>query len=291
MEHRDGKSVEINLQKVSGLPISFGEKKMTLEFHGDFPFIQESKRTLEELKPYLKNPDVKNCLPALPTGQAGGRQGPNPVYHVWRNVHLASDNEKITSHNLRYDLTLLPPGIICPVRSKTPTASDDLSTSNGVDCEFVKTAGHYHKKPYPEVYEVLVGRAYFLIQSKSAAYLTEAGPGEKFVIPPSFGHNTINVFNEPLLIANFVSEKAEYNYEPYKNNHGAMYYFVSGGELVNIEKNPNYNSVPEIQKIRAREYPEFGLVKSQPLYSLINNIEKLRFLNYPEEFRGEWRNW
>ena len=257
MEYRNGKNMAIDLQKISGLPISFDEKKIDLEFQGNFPFIKKSERTLDELRPYLKNPDVKNCLPA-------GRQGLGPVYRVWRNAHLATDNEKINSHNLRYDLTLVPPGII--------------------GNEFVKTAGHYHKKPYPEIYEVLLGRAYFLIQSESIVYLAEAGPGEKFIIPPSFGHNTINVFNEPLLMANFVSEKAEYDYKPYENNHGAMYYFVPGGELVNIEKNPNYKLIPEIKKIRPKEYPEFSLTKNRPLYSLINNIEKLRFLNYPEEF-------
>ncbi len=238
----------IDLQKISGLPISFDEKKMDLEFHGDFPAIKKSERSLEELKPYLKNFNIKN--------------GPSPIYRVWRYVHLAS--------NLRYDLTLVPSGIIGD--------------------EFVKTAGHYHK-PYPEVYEVLLGRAYFLIQSESEVYLAEADPGEKFIIPPGFGHNTINVWNEPLLMANFISEKAEYDYEPYKNNHGAMYYFLKNDNLIDIVKNPNYDSVPEIQKIRTQEYPEFGLVKNQPIYSLVNDLEKLRFLNYPEAFEGEWRNW
>ncbi|OGD25622.1 hypothetical protein A2819_02640 [Candidatus Azambacteria bacterium RIFCSPHIGHO2_01_FULL_40_24] len=240
----------IDLQKISGLPIFFDKKRIDLNFNGDFPYIKKSERTLEELKLYLKNSDVKNWS--------------NPIYRVWRNAHLASDNEKITSHNLRYDLTLLPSGIIGD--------------------EFVKTAGHYHKNPYPEIYEVLLGRAYFLIQSESIVYLAEAGPGEKFIIPPSFGHNTINVFNEPLLMTNLVSEKAEYDYEPYKNNHGAMYYFLKNNDLIDIVKNPNYESVPEIKKIRVREYPEFGLVKNRPLYSLVNNLEKLKFLNYSEEF-------
>jgi len=236
--------MEIDLQKISGLPIYFNEEKMDLEFYGDFPVIKKSKRTLDELRPYLKNPDVKNWS--------------NPVYRVWRYVHLGSD--------LRYDLTLIPAGTI--------------------DGEFVKTAGHYHKD-YPEVYEVLIGRAYFLIQSDSAVYLVEAGPQEKVIIPMGFGHNTINVFNEPLLLANWVSKKAIYDYEPYKNNHGAMYYFLKNNDLVDIVKNPNYYFVPEIKKIRTKEYPEFGILKNQPLYSLVNNLEKLRFLNYPEEFKLE----
>lgn len=257
----------IDLQKISGLSILFDERKLDLIFQDDFPSVKKSERSLEELRPYLQNPRAK--------------QGPNPVYHVrsvasnvvytvWRYVHLKKDEEKIKKANLRYDITLIPPGTI-----------------NG---EFAKTAGHYHLH-YPEVYEVLMGQPYFLTQSKSAVFLAEVGPGEKFLIPPGFGHNTINVFDKPLLMANWVSEKAEYDYKPYKNNHGAMYYLLDDNNLIDIIKNPNYNSVPEIKKIGTREYPEFGILKSKPLYNLVNSLEKLRFLNYPEEFAGEWRNW
>ncbi len=239
----------IDLQKISGLPIFLDEKKMTLEFKSDFQVLKKSERSLEELRPYLKNPNADN--------------GPDPVYRVWRYAHLKKDDEKIKTANLRYDLTLISPGTM--------------------DGEFTKTAGHYHK-PYPEIYEVLSGRAYFLIQSESAVYLAEAGPGEKFIIPPDFGHNTINVFGGPLLMANWISEKAVYNYEPYKNNHGASYYFLADGNTIDIIKNPNYESVAELKKIRPKEYPQFGLFKNQPLYTLVNNLDKLRVLNYPEEF-------
>ena len=253
----------LDLQKISGLPISLDLKSLKLEFQGDFPFIKKSERSLDELRPYLKNPEVKN--------------GPDPVYYVWRYAHLKKDNEKIKTHNLRYDLTLLPPGKI--------------------GGEFIKTAGHYHKS-FPEVFEVLLGRAYFLIQSFDnnpenikSVFLIEAGPGEKLLIPIGYGHNMISVFNEPLLTANWVSNKAEYDYESYKNNRGASYYFLDNGNLIDIVKNPNYDSVPEIKKIRIKEHLEFGLIKDRPLYGLVNNLDKLRFLNYPEEFKGEWRNW
>jgi glucose-6-phosphate isomerase len=251
----------LDLQKISGLPISFDLKSLKLEFQGDFPSIKKSERSLGELRPYLKNPEAKN--------------GPDPVYYIWHYVHLKKDDEKIKAANLRYDLTLISPGTI--------------------DGEFTKTAGHCHLL-YPEILEVLTGRAYFLIQSFKdekdfknikSVYLIEASPGEKFVVPPGFGHNIINVFNEPLLTANLVSEKATHDYGPYKNNHGASYYFLDNGNLIDIVKNPNYDSVPEIKKIRVKERPEFGLTKDRPLYGLVNNLDKLRFLNYPEEFKKE----
>ena len=257
----------IDLQKISGLPILFDEQKLDLVFDGDFPFMKKSERSLEELKPYLKNPGVD--------------KGPNPVYYVWRHVYLKKDSEKIKAANLRYDITLIPPRII--------------------DNEFPKTAGHFHLNklgtdlPYPEVYEVLFGRAYFLIQSPDknvknikAVRLIEAGPGEKdFVSPQIPGHTTINAFNEPLIMANWISDQTVYDYDSYKNNHGASYYLLDNNGSVDIVENSNYNSIPEIEKIKAREYPELGLTKNRPLYSLVDNLEKLRFLNYPEEFKLE----
>ncbi|MCX6813983.1 MAG: hypothetical protein NT078_02125, partial [Candidatus Azambacteria bacterium] len=134
--------------------------------------------------------------------------------------------------------------------------------------------------PHPEIYEVLMGRAYFLIQSPSkdtknikAVRLIETGPGEKVLVPPDFsGHTTINVFSEPLIMANWISDDAIYDYESYKNNHGASYYFLENGNLIDIVKNPNYDSVPEIKKIQPKERPEFDLTKNRPLYSLVNFI-------------------
>lgn len=246
----------IDLHKISGLPLFLDKERMELEFRGDFPFIKKSERTLKELQPYLKNPEnVGN--------RASNNSNNSIVYYGWRYVHLKKDDKKIKDANLRYDITLIPPGKI--------------------DGEFVKTTGHCHL-PYPEIYEVLVGRAYFLIQSFKdgedfknikSVYLIEAGPGEKFVVPPGFGHNIINVFKEPLLTANLVSEKSGHDYTPYKNNHGACYYFLDNGNLIDIIKNPNYDSVPEIKKIQPEK-------KSAPLYNFINNSKKIKFLNYPE---------
>lgn len=261
----------IDLQKISGLPIWFDEKNSDLEFRRDFGDIKKSERSLEELRPYLKNPDANDAL----------NRASNIIYYVWRYVHLKKDVLKLKEVNLRYDLTLIPPGKI--------------------DSEFSKTAGHFHKNkvntdlPHPEIYEVLTGRAYFLIQSPEKdtknikeVRLIEAGPGEKVLVPPQFpGHTTINAFNEPLIMANWISDQAVYDYDSYKNNHGASYYLLDNNSLIDIVKNPNYSSIPEIQKINAESinWPtEFSLIKDQPIYNLVNNLEKLRFLNYPEEF-------
>ncbi len=216
--------MEINLQKISGLPISLDTEKMELKFDGDFAPMKKTEKSLDELKPFLKNPN---------------NSGPDPVYYVWRGVYLKNEEEKIKNSGLRLDLTLMPPGKIGD--------------------EFVKTAGHYHL-PYSEMYFILSGRAYILTQSYNEnpkaikdVHLTEAGAGEQVFIPRDFGHNTINVFNEPLVFATLMDENAVDDYEPYKNNRGASYYFLDNGNLVDIVKNPNYDSIPELKKIPAEK--------------------------------------
>ncbi len=255
----------IDLKNISGLPIFLDEKNLELELRGDFPSVKKSARTLAELEPYLKTPGVGS--------------GPDPAYRMWREVHLKSDDQNIGAQNLRYDLTLLAPGKI-----------------NGE--EFVKTAGHFHEIKtgtglgYPEIYEVISGRGYFLLQKMDEiysqaeeVYLIESAPKEKVLVPPGFGHATINVYDEPLLVANWVGTTMSYNYEPYKKHRGAAYYLIgneAGG--IDILKNSNYGDVPEIKKIRARELPKFGLIESRPMYELAKDLNKLKFLNYPEEF-------
>ncbi len=215
----------IDLQKISGLPILFDEQKLDLIFDGDFAPMKKFERSLSELKPFLKSPSAKN--------------GPDPVYYVWRDVYLKNEEEKVKDSGLRLDLTLLPPGKI--------------------DDEFVKTAGHCHLS-YPEMYFILYDRAYILTQSYDenpkaikSVRLTEAGAGEQVFIPRGFGHNIINVFNEPLVFATLVDKNTVDDYESYKNNHGASYYFLDNNNLIDIVKNPNYDSIPELKKIPAEK--------------------------------------
>ena len=215
----------INLSKILGLPILFDEKNLDFKFDGDFAPMRKTERSLDELKPFLKNFDAKN--------------GPDPVYCVWRNICLKEEEESIKNSGLRLDLVVMPPGKI--------------------NDEFVKTAGHYHLS-YPEMYFILYGRAYILMQSYNenpkalkSVRLTEAGAGEQVFIPRDFGHNTINIFNEPLLFATLRDENTVSDYELYKNTHGASYYFLDNGNLVDIVKNPNYDSIPELKKIPAEK--------------------------------------
>ena len=103
---------------------------------------------------------------------------------------------------------------------------------------------------------------------------------------PGFGFISVNPGKKKLIMANWVSSEFENDYETYENLRGAAYYLLEGpdGKSVEFEKNSYYEKVPEIIKLRPKEIPELGILKSQPLYEMIKTPEKLEFLTHPEKY-------
>jgi glucose-6-phosphate isomerase, archaeal len=173
------------------------------------------------------------------------------------------------SFRVRYDITVL-----LPVR---------------LGREFNKTKGHYHSeyKPglgYPELYQVLEGHAHVLLQKRDGERITDvvlviAHEGEIVLVPPNYGHITINPTEQTLKMANWVSTKVESLYEPFEQMGGGAYFELVGSELV---PNVRYGALPPVRVERAREYPQLGLRHGRPIYELIKNPEILRFLSFPD---------
>ena len=97
--------------------------------------------------------------------------------------------EKLREQNIRYDITIIPPGML--------------------GREYIKTAGHYHplvpggSVTYPELYEVLEGEALYLLQRQDLGDVVaiNASAGDKVLVPPNYGHITINGSNKKLKMA------------------------------------------------------------------------------------------
>jgi glucose-6-phosphate isomerase len=193
------------------------------------------------------------------------------LYYMYRDLWKWGDEKKIFQNNLRYDITIIPPRTL--------------------GRELVKTMGHYHPEcspgvTYPEIYEVQEGRAHFLLQKKSGTEITdviliEAGAGEKAIMPPNYGHITINPGKETLKMANWVNRKFKSIYGDIVERGGGAYFELVGGELV---KNPNYGEVPEIRRVRPTVIPAFGIEAGRSMYALIREPEKLHFLENPKEY-------
>lgn len=251
-----------NLKKISGLDIEI--KNSALEKGASIEGGARTERTVESLNPVLfeSRPGEKRV-----------------VYYVWRELHKKENAEATQKLRVRYDITAMDPS---PIGRELP-----------------KTFGHYHAKDmggigYPEIYEVLSGIAWWIIQKPAKndprtieeTYLIEAHEGEKAVMPPNFGHISINPGPKPLIMANWIGNFFKYDYDTYENLHGACWFALNSesGDAVEFEKNSFYYTVPELAKLRPRDVSELGISKKIPLYTLIAKPEFLNFLSNPRSY-------
>jgi len=204
--------------------------------------------------------------------------GPSLLYLMYRDVARPSDRGLISSLGLRFDITVIMPGLI--------------------GAEYNKTVGHYHPVKagtaytYPEVYEVLHGDATYLLQRPGQSLgvvedvvAVAARAGHKVVIPPGFGHITINSGSEPLVMANWVAAEFASIYGGMKEQRGGAYYLVLRDGEPAWAPNERYLELPQLRVMSPTDYPAFGLYQDKPMYKLaIEAPEKLRFLTHPELF-------
>jgi glucose-6-phosphate isomerase len=155
------------------------------------------------------------------------------LYYMYRGIKKKD--------GLRYDITVIPAKMLGK--------------------EFVKTKGHYHIGNYGEVYIVLEGKAIYLMQKTlrrsgktrekiTDVFAVKAKKGDIAVVPPGYGHITINPSKtQELKMANWVSEKCQSDYRPIGQMAGACYYYTEKGWL----ENKNYKKVPKLRFERAKK--------------------------------------
>ncbi|MEA2113512.1 MAG: glucose-6-phosphate isomerase family protein [Patescibacteria group bacterium] len=204
------------------------------------------------------------------------------LYYMYRDLaENEEDKKKAIKENLRYDITILP--------------SIMLGT------EYNKTAGHSHpivpqtSITYPEIYEVLSGKAIFLLQDTQGGevnnvYAVEAKKNDKIVIPPNYEHLMINASAQELKTANWVCRGFTSNiYEMVREKRGFCYYAIKD-EMgkINWIKNKNYASIPALEFSEPNlGLEKFGITKKEKLYNLIKTPEKLNFLKIPQDY--DWK--
>jgi glucose-6-phosphate isomerase len=142
---------------------------------------------------------------------------------------------------LRYDVTVVPAKML--------------------GNEFNKTKGHYHVGAYPELYMVLEGEAIYLLQKLNSegqvedVYAIHTKKGECAIMPPFYGHITINPSkNKELKMANWLSDNCKSDYSPFVKMRGACYYYVKNGPAsakgsgeASWIKNENYKDTPKLR--------------------------------------------
>ncbi|MBO4302087.1 glucose-6-phosphate isomerase [Methanosarcinaceae archaeon] len=224
-----------------------------------------SVRTLFDLEPVIFDSDWYSDEK---------EKGNRDIYFMYREGFRSGEDHDIMKENkIRFDITQIPAGFL------------------GV--EYVKTMGHYHPKvpgcrySYPEVYQVISGHATYLLQKRdlSGVIVIEASEGDVVLIPPEFGHVTINASREELVMSNWVAEFSS-DYETVLEKHGFAYYVTKDGFV----PNPHYSDretdsagkLPPISFMTPSDHPEFGLFCGKDMYDLIREPEKLDFLQHPD---------
>ncbi len=248
-----------DLSDLTGLPLRLTPLGR-LDFGRALPSVAPQPRTLEEMRPVLYNQTAT---------------GPEELYLMYRGVGWPEDTRRHSGYGLRFDVTVLVPGL--------------------VGGEYVKTAGHYHPGRYPELYQVAWGRAHYLLQKPVAAgpagaladvVIVEAGPGDTLYVPPGYGHVTINPGPEPLAMVNVVDATFVSAYGPYRKRHGAAYYEVDERGQPYFVANDHYPDPPEPRLAGPTRPEDLGLQAGEPLYGqLTRNPGAFAFLSAPP---GDW---
>jgi len=152
----------IDLSLECGLPVRIDEVNCELVPDESLLGNRAEHRQLEELRAVLYQKDL---------------QGPKKLYTLFNNVGQPGERSILLQHGLRYDLGILPP--------------------LKMGAEYIKTMGHYHSiRPgtnsrYAEVYEVVYGRAHFILQKQdpkdpqiaSDVVSTQPGKGDRLIMP------------------------------------------------------------------------------------------------------------
>lgn len=185
------------------------------------------------------------------------------MYFMFRSVFKKDD--------VRYDITLIP----------------GLSVKG----EAAKTFGHYHPGSedglfYPEVYQVLRGSAVFILQKRNRngsvdVLIVNAKEGDAVVLPPGFGHVSVNNGDGELVLGNLVFDRFESLYNDFEENRGAAYYYLKGGEIV---QNSNY-IVQKNEQMSAWELNKRYNFECRDLLSEFHSDpKKFDFLKSPKSF-------
>jgi glucose-6-phosphate isomerase len=257
----------IALDKYAGFPVTLNEDGL-IEFGPGSHAVKPEARHLSDMSTVLLYPS---------------EAGPEVLYRMYRETGLSEDQKKIADEGLRYDITVIYPGEI--------------------GSEYVKTLGHYHprvpgqKWTYPEVYQVLHGKAHFLLQRGGDVsgevedfIVADFGPGDILVIPPFYGHVTVNPGNEPLVMSNWIAREFSSVYDPIKLRKGLAYYDVNHkGESI-FMPNDSYSNHPKPRVVEPANLPEFGLESGKSMYTTWKEGANLEFVVRPSVAEELWRS-
>lgn len=258
----------------SGLPLYLDEESKVMALSALLQCAEYSRKRTGEMKGLLA--DESNL------------HEEELFYDVYRGIAFPQDTALLEKYDYRYDITIIMPGQV-----------------NG-ECK--KTSGHYHGygsnnvSTYGEVYEVIKGTALYILQkspdfdtakediSLDDVILVTVNEGQSIIIPPNYGHASINIGTGPLVFSNLAFVSCLVAYDPVRKYHGMSYYITKENGVLKPVFNENYKNLkmPKAKNAVVKENPEFGIKFGVPVYqSFVNNPEAFDFLGNPDNYVDE----
>ena len=255
----------------SSLPLYMDEKTNVMALSGLLKFKGMGRKTVSNMQGLLA--DEKNLDPD------------EPFYDVYRGICYPEDEKLLADYDMQYDITIIMPGQV-----------------NG-ECK--KTSGHYHgwnaagTYTFGEVYEVISGTALFVLQRADNfndepehvkvddLIFVTVPAGKTLLVPPDYGHCSVNIGDGPLVFSNVAYTKCPVQYESVKAYHGMAWYVMKENGKVFLQKNDRYNGteVPEPKFATVKENPKLGIRFSQGAYrNFTQDPEAFDHLPHPDAY-------
>jgi glucose-6-phosphate isomerase len=257
----------LDLTAISGLPLAIDQETGELsDLAGTVSWEGPGQRRFGDLRSVVAVPEAVDAI------------ADRIAYLTYRDVRPAHETG-LAANGLRYDVTVTLPG--------------------AVGGEFTKTAGHYHALDasgvsWAEIYDVLAGEAAFVLQraegdpagdpAVTRGIVIVAEPGDRLVIPPGYGHVTVNIGLTPLVVADLVATASNNHYQGYATRQGGAIRILAvpdEADAFEAEWNPAYPEVDEgIEVIAAGDLESFEA--ETPLYTLgVDSPDEVAFLTNP----------
>jgi len=223
-------------------------------------------RRLDAIRGSLRDP---NC------------EGPDPVYSIVMDVGLREHREELNRRMLLFGVVIYAAGQLGeePVRSQ----------------------GHIHAiAPHcgwstPELFEIWEGRAIIYAQERvendpGRCFAVMAGPGDKVVVPPNWGHAVINANpKNRMVFGAWCDRQYGFVYDEVRAHHGLAWFPVlDDRKNIHWEPNPSYR--PANLSIRSpRTYVELGLDTSTPVYEqFAKDPASVQWVSEPARLAWVW---
>jgi len=254
-----------DLRTRAGLTIS--QEGGRLRFHGEVTPGRLSVRHASDLEKVWREAP---CLDHDPE-----------IYAVYWGVVLSKDRRAFRARSLDHAYVIIRAG----------TVGD----------EYYKTQGHYHLPTHdpelgePELYHVLAGAGLFVIQKAAPpdwrvddVALFHVEGGDVVIVPPNYGHLTVNYGREPLVFEAFMAEEVTPATTPYQERRGGAVYCLSTASGPRIVPNPHYGALPKVREIAPLSWPAPSSETGAFYEEIARQLDRLRWLNEPGAFGTTW---